>query len=438
MGATFEAFSISQCIDILNSLRPDEGRVYRDVFDRLALPCFFLDIDGFILDLNKKGCSETGYSRSEIIGTSLSRVLTSNSDNDFACAIGALSVGKVVLPVEMSLLKKDGSVQEGSCNLALGYSSFYEREVVHVSCYFSEKRGILREITDPEIRVWMKICNRLDEIITIHDNDLRIVAANHAAQNYFAGEYGTIYGRYCYEVFSGENKPCQTCPLSISSSPEHFQAKYIFNERLGRAFQVDSHLVTTEVSLVTYQLHTVRITKDQSPKIISSSTPAAQISELCKPSYQMRKQRGDSILVSPEEVAKEDSDLPVKLADNGETILLIDDDFFLMEMTSRLLRTLGYKVIPTISFLGAMEIAQDYPEGIDLLLTGVQVAGENALPVAQGIIELHPTCKVLYMVGYSVPNHFMEAPGAENLDFIQKPYSTSTLSKKVYAALHSS
>jgi len=111
----------------------------------------------------------------------------------------------------------------------------------------------------------------------------------------------------------------------------------------------------------------------------------------------------------------------------GETVLIVEDEPAMREVTRRILSRSGYTVIAAATGHEAIEIAASHTGDIDVLLTDVvmpQMLGKEA---AERIRALRPGVKVLFMSGYARgvldPQGVVEA-GA---NLIQKPFSEAEL-----------
>jgi signal transduction histidine kinase len=118
---------------------------------------------------------------------------------------------------------------------------------------------------------------------------------------------------------------------------------------------------------------------------------------------------------------------------SGETILLVEDEPAVLEVTARILRRNGYLVHPAATGAQALALAAD--REFDLLLTD-QVMPEISGPeLAQRIQQIRPKAAVLFMSGYSAnvpgPRH---AP-AEGATLVRKPFTEQTLLDGIHACL---
>jgi CheY-like chemotaxis protein len=127
---------------------------------------------------------------------------------------------------------------------------------------------------------------------------------------------------------------------------------------------------------------------------------------------------------------------PLLQATTGDaTILLVEDDQLLRDLTKRVLHEYGYQVLATEDGPSALQILATYPGSIDLLLTDVIMpSGLSGYQLAEQAVVQRPAIKVLYMSGYSdtmMPPTIRD-PGQA---FIQKPFMPDALAHKVGAMM---
>ena len=119
----------------------------------------------------------------------------------------------------------------------------------------------------------------------------------------------------------------------------------------------------------------------------------------------------------------------------GETILVVEDDHSILKLTQRILERMDYVVIPARTPNGALDKAQHHPGDIHLLLTDVIMPEMNGRELADRLQELYPGIKQLFMSGYTaniIAHHGVLDP---DIQFIQKPFSSSNLKAAVRGAL---
>lgn len=119
------------------------------------------------------------------------------------------------------------------------------------------------------------------------------------------------------------------------------------------------------------------------------------------------------------------------------TVLLVEDETVVLEITQRMLKELGYKVMSFTNVDEAIEIAEKEPQ-IDLLVTDVIMPGLSGKEVAQNIKRHHPNMPVLFISGYTADTISQEGIMEEGIHFLQKPFNQISLSHKIREAMNAS
>jgi signal transduction histidine kinase len=115
----------------------------------------------------------------------------------------------------------------------------------------------------------------------------------------------------------------------------------------------------------------------------------------------------------------------------SETILLVEDEKAVRELTLKMLQRLGYTVLPAPGGAEALEVSRTFPGRIALLLTDVVMPNMSGRQLADILCETRPDMKVLYLSGYTentVVHHGVLEPG---VDFLPKPFSREVLGSKI-------
>jgi two-component system, cell cycle sensor histidine kinase and response regulator CckA len=120
-----------------------------------------------------------------------------------------------------------------------------------------------------------------------------------------------------------------------------------------------------------------------------------------------------------------------KPASAGETILLVEDEDPVREVTALLLESLGYHVLQVAGAEAALELVQDKRPKIDLLFTDVLMPGMSGRELAEAFRVHDPSIKVLFQSGHT--DDIVVRLGILNSEvaFLQKPFTVGSLAKKV-------
>lgn len=118
-----------------------------------------------------------------------------------------------------------------------------------------------------------------------------------------------------------------------------------------------------------------------------------------------------------------------------ETILFVDDEAFLAEITRELLVSLGYRVVNKQSSPEALEAFQAAPHAYDLVITDQTMPHMTGDILARKIMDIRPDIPVILCTGYSerISEEKVKALGIKAL--IMKPFKRQELAETVRSAL---
>ena len=119
----------------------------------------------------------------------------------------------------------------------------------------------------------------------------------------------------------------------------------------------------------------------------------------------------------------------------NETILIVEDEPAILEMTAIILKRQGYTVLAAKSPKEAIRLAGEHNGLIDLLLTDVVMPEMNGLDLSEKLSSIYPCLKRVFMSGYTadVISHHGVLGADEH--FIQKPFSLMELGAKLREVL---
>ena len=118
-----------------------------------------------------------------------------------------------------------------------------------------------------------------------------------------------------------------------------------------------------------------------------------------------------------------------------ETILVVEDEEALREVTRRILTRNGYTVVTAASGARAIELAAERAGPIDLVLTDVIMPKMQGPTVAKEVSQLRPGIRVLFMSGHAQTVLEAEAVLGTDFQLVEKPFNEAKLLAKVREVL---
>jgi CheY-like chemotaxis protein len=131
---------------------------------------------------------------------------------------------------------------------------------------------------------------------------------------------------------------------------------------------------------------------------------------------------------------KQSTDLPVSLH-GMETVLLVEDETSLRELSRHLLELCGYSVLEAENGEEALKKSQGHRGVIHLLLTDVVMPGMSGRILADQLVRHRPETRVVYMSGYTGQTVGEHGVLAEGSFFLPKPFTRDALARKIREAL---
>jgi two-component system, cell cycle sensor histidine kinase and response regulator CckA len=119
-----------------------------------------------------------------------------------------------------------------------------------------------------------------------------------------------------------------------------------------------------------------------------------------------------------------------------ETVLLVEDEPAVRQLTRRVLETQGYTVLSAANGQEGLHVAREHTGGpIRLVVTDVIMPLMSGKVMAEWLMATYPELKILFTSGYTddaIAHHGVLHPGVA---FLPKPYTPAALSRKVRETL---
>jgi len=137
-----------------------------------------------------------------------------------------------------------------------------------------------------------------------------------------------------------------------------------------------------------------------------------------------------------EEIAAETrAKVKTAAARGNETILLVEDDEAVRELTEMVLKSYGYNVMVAEDPTHAQKLSDTPETNVSLVVTDVVMPTMSGRELVRRLTDKHPHLRVLYMSGYTdnvITSGGVLEPG---LAFLQKPFTPASLASKVREVL---
>ena len=115
----------------------------------------------------------------------------------------------------------------------------------------------------------------------------------------------------------------------------------------------------------------------------------------------------------------------------NETILLVDDEEYIIDVGEMMLKGLGYTIITANSGKGAVEIFKENIDAIDLVVLDLVMPDMSGEAVFNEIRKIRSDIKVLFASGHYMVDQTRALLEIGGSDFLQKPFNLRQLSTKI-------
>ncbi len=115
------------------------------------------------------------------------------------------------------------------------------------------------------------------------------------------------------------------------------------------------------------------------------------------------------------------------------TILVVDDEKFIVEAISQHLRDSGYQVVGLVDSTKALEAVRN--EDFDLVLTDLRMSGVSGIDLARAVCDKDTDTQVIVLTGYATLDSAIESVSLDVYSYLNKPFDLRELSQVVDRAL---
>jgi CheY-like chemotaxis protein len=127
------------------------------------------------------------------------------------------------------------------------------------------------------------------------------------------------------------------------------------------------------------------------------------------------------------DVAPAVEEISAKGSTGTGTILLVEDEEALLNITAERLRECGYTVLTARDGMHALEIGRSFSGSIHLLLTDMMMPRLGGLALARTLSEARPGIRIAFMTGHAEREDSFREALRSGAELIQKPFSHEKL-----------
>jgi signal transduction histidine kinase/ActR/RegA family two-component response regulator len=142
-----------------------------------------------------------------------------------------------------------------------------------------------------------------------------------------------------------------------------------------------------------------------------------------------------SAVHAPEETSPEEAP-ESPLEGHGETIMIVEDDEAVLNLSRRILSGLGYKLITATNGTDALELFRRRRNEISLIVTDIVMPEMGGLELCREVKKINPHVKVIAISGYPLGEQLEELHSAGIEQFLTKPIQKQTLAVAVNRAFN--
>jgi len=120
-----------------------------------------------------------------------------------------------------------------------------------------------------------------------------------------------------------------------------------------------------------------------------------------------------------------------KISVGSETVLLVDDETMIIDVSVQMLKKMGYDVLTANNGREAIEIFKQNNDRVAIVILDLIMPGMGGGEVYERLKEIDSNVKVLLSSGYSIDGQAAEILNRGCDGFIQKPFKLNELSYKL-------
>jgi len=233
-------------------------KLYRDMVELSPDGIITVDTKGIIISCNAALTKILGYSKDEIVGKRFLKLGTVQLRDvlKYMKIFTAALNGKVPTPFELTLQCKDGTLRLADVRVNL--LKIGGKTIILATLRDITERKQMEEKLQQMVEEWSVTFDSITDLVSIHDEDFKIVRVNKAYANVFKLKSQELIGRTCYEVVHGAKEPWPNCPHKRVLETKKSATAEFFEPHLGVYLEVAVSPIFDDKGEVTSTIHLVR------------------------------------------------------------------------------------------------------------------------------------------------------------------------------------
>ena len=114
-----------------------------------------------------------------------------------------------------------------------------------------------------------------------------------------------------------------------------------------------------------------------------------------------------------------------------ETVLLVEDEEMVRNLTREILVMNGYQVLTASNGEEACKVCESYTDKIHLMITDVVMPQMSGRELCERVSKQRPEMAILYMSGYTDDAIVRHGVLDDGMPFLQKPFTPDSFARKV-------
>lgn len=223
-------------------LRSEER--YRLMFENVPLGYMSMDENARLIDVNKAFADFFGYHHDEIVGKQFADLLAEGVEYHRKTSFPAFKRRGYSKDIVWNVRKKNGEIATIVMNGRVRYDEYGNFIQTHCMMMDISEHRKAEEALRKSEREKALILGAMSERVIYHDENRRIIWANHIAAESAGMPLEQMAGKLCFELLRNRPTPCEDCPAMLAFQTRTAHAGEIQVD--GKILQMTAHPVVDQ------------------------------------------------------------------------------------------------------------------------------------------------------------------------------------------------